>query len=288
MRVNMTNEKETKQSSLVVILVVIIITLVFIVGILIGSKMNNTKQEETNKIVDKKDKKDPKEPKEKKQEKEPEVKSSKTIDEEALVEEAKKLIPIGMCGYPAMPLEKKTLTVNQLSDEVKGAMIIYRINNIDIDNPVHIKEKDIKRYFSDISFLNYLKKSKDNQYSLAPGIMSYSNDEYIIETYATGCEGAHEGDTIKYLNYTLKDDILTLVYAYYWETYDYDNSYYSFYKEKKGKVIYDAATYSEKNGEVKYLYKGKEISYDAFDKYEFTFDISNDTLLFQKMTYKAV
>lgn len=281
------NEKEFKQTRLMIVLVAIIIILVFVVGVLIGERRNNNlKPQESNKVVDKKDSTEKEE--EPKKEDKKEEQSKKKIDEKAVVSEAKSLIPIEMCGHPMMPLNKKDVAVNQLDNEIKGEMIIGKYTNIDIDNPVHIKEEDIAKYFEDVSFLDYLKKDENNQYTLNPSTMTYSNGEYIIETYATGCEGAYEGDSIEYVDYTLEGNSLTLIYAYYWQTYNYEEEYTTYYKEKNGKVIYDKLTIDPNSKDYKLLYKGKEITYDQFNKYEFTFTISDNNLYFQKITYKEV
>lgn len=286
-------EKEFKQTRLVIVLVAIIVILVFVIGILLGSRINNKPQTNApDKIEEKTEKEEKKEEpaleKEDTSNKDAEEKPVKKVDEKKLVKEAQTLIPFHMCGYPAMPLNKKDITIDQLDKKVKAQMIIGKYTNMDIDNPVHIKEEELTKYFADLTFLDYLKKDSDNQYELSPSILTYSKGEYIIETYATGCEGAYEGDVIKYVDYKLEDDNLTLIYAYYWETYNYEGNYSTYYKGKDEKVIFDKVTADEKSEEYRPLYKGKELYYDDFNKYEFTFDISNDNLRLQKIAYKEV
>jgi len=292
----MNEEKKFKETRLVIVLIAIIVILVFIVGVLLGERMNQKSLNNKEEIVDKNEKaKSDKDDRIDTEDNENQTdknnkknKTEKKVNEEDLVLEARGLIPTHMCGYPAMPLDKKDITIEQLADEIKGQMIISKYTNMDIDHPVHIKEEELTKYFVDLSFLDYLKKNKENQFELDPSILSYSNGEYIVETYATGCEGAYEGDTIEYIDYKLEGDILTLVYAYYYETYNYENQYTTYYKEKDGKVIFDKVTVDEINGENKPLYKGKELSFDQFNKYEFSFDISNNNLRLQKMSYKEV
>ena len=285
------SEKELKQTRLVIILLAFIILLVFIVGVLIGERRNkNTKTYEQTKVVDKKEEEpdNTKKPEETDNTEKPEEKEEKTenkYDEKELVKKAKAIIPYELCGGTPIPLNKKDLALKDLTDNLKGQMVLNTVGAIMADEVTYINPDDYAKYFEDLSFLYKLKNNTDLQYSLGAKILSYKNNKYVVEGIATGCEGAYEGADIKYIDYEVKEHELKLIYAYYWITYDYEGEFSTYYKEKNGKVIYDKVTIDENSSDYRPIYKGKELSYEEFNKYEFIFDITNGNIRFEKMSY---
>ena len=163
-------------------------------------------------------------------------------------------------------------------------MVVHSTGLMDPEKPMAINPEDYSRYFEDLSFLKKLEKDPDLQYTSLNTVLSYHNGKYMVEPYATGCIGAHEGYTLKFVSSSIKDDTLTLTYAYYWSEYNYEDEYEIMYKEENGKVVYDKII-ADEYGEHK-VSNGKDIDYDVFTQYNFIFDLSNDNLRLQKIEYK--
>ena len=315
-------EKKKGKNKTAIILGVIIIILLFIVGILAGYtyQKNNSSSNKTEEKIDNKDEKskkdkEEKESEEKKEEKKEEPKKDDSRKEEPKkeekpstpeepdysgkrivkhktglkpYEEAQSLIPFNLCGAPEVPLEKKSLTIRDLSSDLKGKMIISSYGPLGEDDIVYLTEEEMSKYFEDLSFLRKLRDSKDNQYSLTASMLSFKNGKYVIETYATGCEGVREGKSLEYVDYSINGNTLTLRYAYYWVSFSYDEKndmyYYEYRKDKDGKVIYDKVNAMADEP----LYNGKKITYEQFDKYNFVFDISHNNIRLTNINYEAV
>ncbi len=300
----MKEKEEVKDGSksVIILLVIIIIGLIFAIGYLLGARQkdktlledniptketssnNNTNEEKTPVDEGKTEEKSEEKTEEKPEEKTEEQGTNK-YDKEELTKEAKSLIPYELCGAPDMPLNKKTVTINELSDDLKGKMVISKLGFLKADETVTIVPDDYTKYFKDISFLTKLKNNKDAQYSLGATILLYKNGKYVAETYATGCEGAYEGEVLRFLSSSIENDTLKLSYANYWIAYDYENDYYTISKEKNGKATYDNVKY-EYEKDV-YTVNGKEISYDVFAKYVMEFNLEDNNIRFEKMVYNA-
>lgn len=273
-------EEKRKNNSTEMFLIIVIIALVFIIGILVGTRINDKGQVQSpnEKIESKKERTDS----EKEKNNRPQAKE---YNKKELTEEAKGLIPYELCGAPEMPLKKREIKVEEFSDDLKGKMVISTIYNT-LGYPtdtVYIEPKDYTKYFDDISFLEKLEKDKDAYYTLGAIILSYKNGKYAAETYATGCEGVYNGDELVYISSNITNNTLILTYASFYSSYEFEEDYFSYYTSKNGKLVYDKVKYD--SDKQTYLSNGKEISYDEFDKYQFHFDLSNGNLRFVKMTY---
>ena len=289
-----------KKNGLVPLLCFVIVILIFVIGILVGMNYvkDQQKKDADTKETDKKEKKDkekepyvepviePKPEVEPEPEPEKEPEKPKQLSEKELVEKARSFIPFEICNYPQSPLNKKTLTINEMSDDFKGAMVVHSTGHTDPEKDIYIKPEDYAKNFDDLSFLKKLEKDPELEYTSLNTHLFYKNGKYTIQSYATGCEGAHEGLTMYFVGSKIEGNKLTLTYIAYYSTYNYEGEYESMYKEEKdSKPVYEKVTVEE-YGDPK-MSDGKQIDYTKFDRYNFVFDISNGNLKLQKMVYEG-
>ena len=272
-------EEKQKNNTTLLLCIIIVLLLCIIAGLVYmnfnkDNKKDNVETKETTK-------------EEKEEEKDYEVSDPKFP---TIVEEAESLIPFGICNYPAFQFEKKNLTIDQLTDDTKIKMVMARYFSYNPEEKVIVNSRELTRYFEDLSFLDKLKSGKVA--SLDPMQIKYVGDntvgdaQFEISSYPTGCEGAYEGEVFKVIDSSIKDDILTLTYADYWVTYDYEKDLYTFYSDDQKTVAYDNVVYDVDTE--KYTVDGKDVDYTKFNKYILYFDVSNNKILFQKIVYEPV
>ncbi len=262
-----------------------------VVALLVGlSFYAGTKYSEQDKKEEKIEKRE--EPK--KEEKKEEIKSEELSLDSKIVKDAAAFLPITDCHGYDIELTAKDRKLNDLSDKEKLAITAaYLSKDLSFDNvpddeydgEVHkeIKESDVKKLFEDTSFLDALKKEKDNSYSIGFNSIFIENGKYYVNLIASGCTASeYEDDHLSLVKAEREGDKLILTYGYaYFET-KFDekiNNFMEYYYKTKG----DKTPLVKKSNT-----KTPIKDWSKFNKYEFVFDISDDNLRIQEINFIEV
>ena len=288
------NEKEFKQTRLIIVLVAIIIVLIFAIGLLVGQRLNDIPSKENpNRIVNEDDNKDKTE---EKKEEEPEQKEDKYEDLPANSRYLENVpgIPRYLCGGVMFNFNKKDVYLKDLSDNDKLNLLLTAyereitvVGNTDY-KPLILDDEDIKKYFEDTSFLDDIKKNgldsgkANNSYQVAePIFIEFKNNKLYVSEYATGCEGpGNDGYDVILVNAKKNSKELIKTYKLYYKKNIFDEKTDNFTNE----------IYINKNGS-KPKYRDvaydqfAELDYTDFDSYTMHFDITNNNIRFEKMIY---
>ncbi len=201
---------------------------------------------------------------------------------DALVKEASMTNATNFCGGPVYTFTKEDVTVDKLSAEVKMNMAFGRYTSeivalTDTGKAFEVDEKDLEKYFKDLSFLEKYKNGKDFSFAV-PAVGKYKNGKFVFTPYATGCIGAYEGYNTELSSARKNDKQLILTYNYFYQTYDYDKDELKVYKAKGDKAPEEIVKYDEETERYK-------IEKDVYQKYEFVFDISEGNLQLESINY---
>ena len=201
---------------------------------------------------------------------------------EDLVKEASMTNASNFCGGPVYTFTKEDVTVDELSSEVKLNMAFGRYASeivalTDTGKSYEVEEKDIEKYFKDLSFLDKYKNGKEFSFAV-PAMGKYKNGKFVFTPYPTGCIGAYEGYNTELVAAKKNDKQLILTYNYFYQTYDYDKDELHIYKAKGDKEPAEIVKYDEESERYK-------IEKDDYQKYEFVFYISEGNLQLEAINY---
>jgi len=295
------NEKEFKQTRLIIVLVAIIIVLIFAIGLLVGQRLNDIPNKENpNKIVNEKEI-------EEKEDEKVEEKAEEKDDSKEKIEDKYETIPTNssyldyvpgipryLCGGVMFPLNKKDVYLKDLSDNDKLNLLITAYESeITVEGnpdykPLILDDEDIKKYFEDTSFLDDIKKNgldsgkANNSYQVAePIFIEFKNNKIYVSEYATGCEGpGHDGYSVKLVNVKKNSKELIMTYKAYYIKNIYDEKTDNFTNE----IYINKNDTKPKYRDVDYD-EFAELDYTDFDSYTMHFDITNNNIRFEKMIY---
>lgn len=286
------NEKEFKQTRLIIVLVAIIIVLIFAIGLLVGQRLNDIPSKENpNRIVNEDDNKDKTE---EKKEEEPEEDKYETIPTNSSYLDDVPGIPRYLCGGVMFNFNKKDVYLKDLSDNDKLNLLLtaYESEITVVGNPDYkpliLDDEDIKKYFEDTSFLDDIKKNgldsgkANNSYQIAePIFIEFKNNKLYVSEYATGCEGpGNDGYDVILVNAKKNSKELIMTYKVYYKKNIFDEKTDNFTNEiyinkNDSKPKYRDVDYDE----------FAELDYTDFDSYTMHFDITNNNIRFEKMIY---
>lgn len=286
------NEKEFKQTRLIIVLVAIIIVLIFAIGLLVGQRLNDiSSKENPNRIVNDDDNKDKTE---EKKEEEPEEDKYENIPTNSSYLDDVPGIPRYLCGGVMFNFNKKDVYLKDLSDNDKLNLLLtaYESEITVVGNPDYkpliLDDEDIKKYFEDTSFLDDIKKNgldsgkANNSYQIAePIFIEFKNNKLYVSEYATGCEGpGNDGYDVILVNAKKNSKELIMTYKVYYKKNIFDEKTDNFTNEiyinkNDSKPKYRDVDYDE----------FAELDYTDFDSYTMHFDITNNNIRFEKMIY---
>lgn len=286
------NEKEFKQTRLIIVLVAIIIVLIFAIGLLVGQRLNDIPSKENpNRIVNDDDNKDKTE---EKKEEEPEEDKYENIPTNSSYLDDVPGIPRYLCGGVMFNFNKKDVYLKDLSDNDKLNLLLtaYESEITVVGNPDYkpliLDDEDIKKYFEDTSFLDDIKKNgldsgkANNSYQIAePIFIEFKNNKLYVSEYATGCEGpGNDGYDVILVNAKKNSKELIMTYKVYYKKNIFDEKTDNFTNEiyinkNDSKPKYRDVDYDE----------FAELDYTDFDSYTMHFDITNNNIRFEKMIY---
>ena len=286
------NEKEFKQTRLIIVLVAIIIVLIFAIGLLVGQRLNDIPNKENpNRIVNEDDNKDKTE---EKKEEEPEEDKYETIPTNSSYLDDVPGIPRYLCGGVMFNFNKKDVYLKDLSDNDKLNLLLtaYESEITVVGNPDYkpliLDDEDIKKYFEDTSFLDDIKKNgldsgkANNSYQVAePIFIEFKNNKLYVSEYATGCEGpGNDGYDVILVNAKKNSKELIKTYKVYYKKNLFDEKTDNFTNE----IYINKNDTKPKYRDVEYD-EFAELDYTDFDSYTIHFDITNNNIRFEKMIY---
>ena len=286
------NEKEFKQTRLIIVLIAIIIVLIFAIGLLVGQRLNDIPNKENpNRIVNEDDNKDKTE---EKKEEEPEEDKYENIPTNSSYLENVPGIPHYLCGGVMFNFNKKDVYLKDLSDNDKLNLLLtaYESEITVVGNPDYkpliLDDEDIKKYFEDTSFLDDIKKNgldsgkANNSYQVAePIFIEFKNNKLYVSEYATGCEGpGNDGYDVILVNAKKNSKELIMTYKVYYKKNIFDEKTDNFTNE----IYINKNDSKPKYRDVAYD-QFAELDYTDFDSYTMHFDITNNNIRFEKMIY---
>ncbi len=224
----------------------------------------------------------------------PDIKEEKKEDlefkdlalDDSLVLEAEELNPHYICGGSIFLkyYTGKSVKVDQLKDELKIEMIFNQygsdvLAHTDKDDPVFsVKDKGFDKYFEDLSFLDSYKDGETYSLASMPATFEYKDGLFRFTSYATGCEGAYEGDVSRIVSARKNDEQLVVNYVVFYVTYDYEKETIDSYLHEDDKKPVEKNIEVDKNNQ--YV-----INSDLYDHYEFVYDITNGNLRLESINY---
>ena len=268
-----------KNNGVVYILCGIIVILVVALGVVLWqNNKDNTKNDEKTS--------------EKQEQKQEGEKFEDLKKDDALVKEAFSFIPNDFCGGVHIELTNTNKKITDFSNIDKFNMVlsIYAdkiIATAANESVFSLDEKDLYKYFADLSFMDDFKPCADTSYdaitgkpskdgyvsvkdSIIPFFVSYKDGKYNFTSYGTGCTGASSpGYYLKIESAQKSDKTLKINVISQYIVYDFDEAKDNFvektYVHKGDKTVTDA---NDK---------------DKFDHYELVYDIADGNLRLTEM-----
>lgn len=267
-----------KKKGVLIALIAIIVVLLAAIGLLLW-KMN--------------DKEETKEPETKEETKKEEKMEDVSVDD-ALVTKAKGFLPTYLCGGMYLKLEEGNKKVTDFSKEERLNMIVSifedGIIKTAMDGSIYsVDEKEVAKYFEDLSFMDEYKGGVDTAYDISTGkaehegakgitdtiipfYVVYNNGKYDFTSYGTGCVGpSNSGYYYNVSKATKSDSKLVVTFYKYYAVPDYDDTNDTFIQKvyvKEG----DSTEADIKNTK-------------AFTHYEMIINIKDDNFQLQEINY---
>ncbi len=293
-----TVQTKPKKSNGNKVLVLIIIILFILLGAC-GYYIFTEKKESNKKNQDEVEKNTKKE----------DIKEEQKLEEieltDTLVTDAIKTIPYHDCAGIELKLDKVDRSISEFTEEEKLNMIlsIYSSSFIKtaMDSSTYtIEEKELEKYFDDLSFLNKFRPAIDTSYKwetkepaheganiledyIYPVYMKLEDNKISATVYPTGCEGPmYKGDVLRATKAMKNEEILEIEFVHHYRgdaTFDEKaNTFiYPIYKNKEDTTPIEQLSSSQYTD-----YKFDESKYDG---YKITYNIKNNNLKLQSIKY---